>query len=223
MSPEIMGVSLKTLENPIRTSLAAYQKISNGELGFDIDSACKLTLTPDKPNSARSETDAWFRHVQIGKFYVIAFKPGDGTGSEVNYLLDDLLVDSLYPRNICVVPRNKTGVYHEGHLAIVRQKLEDVHAEPELFIGKLDLIGLDGVRVGKIGELGQSEGSAPALPLATFTVGYKDGIRFGDPHAVYSSDQKSLQVGAFLAISDLVHKEHPNVLSSLKPHLPLKS
>jgi len=218
MSKEVVGVQLEEMEGPIRSALQTYQEISDGDWVFDTDNACKLELTPTKSNSARSETDAIFQGEQVGKLFVIAFKPGDGTGSEVNYQLKDLLVYSPYPRSERVVPRNKIGVHSEAHLTVLSHRLEDVHAEPQLYSGTYDLLGLVGSVVKKIGQLGHSETD----PRTTFTVGYKDGERFCDPHAVYSLMPVVLQVCAFLAVSDEVHQSHPNILNGLNPQLPTK-
>ena len=221
MSAEIMGVSLSNLEAPIRTALNTYEEVSSGDLRFDADNACRLQLTSDKPNSARSETEATFQGLPIGRLFVIAFKTGDGTGSEVSYKLEDLQIEAPYPRSVLVVPRNKTGVHSEAHMTIASQTVDDVHAEPELFAGRYDLLGLDGTLVKKIGELGHIE-TENVDPITTLTVGYADMKRFGDPHAVFNSLPSAVQVCAFLAITEEVHKMYGEVLESLKPQLPIK-
>lgn len=228
-SPDIMGVPLKRLEEPIRTTLTAYQARADNGLSFDCENAGKLALTPDKPNSARSVTDALLQGEKVGTLYVIAFKPGDGTGSEESYQLSSLTVDAPYPRSSLVVPRNKTGIHGEAHLAILSHKIDDSHAEPRLYIGTFDLLGLKGSQVKKIGELGPPETTIVSFPYTTLTVGYMnpDGTRldysnvgsrrFGDPHAVYSRISDDVQVCAFLAISNEVNSRHPNLLPSLFP------
>ncbi len=218
-----MGVPLTRFEDPIRTALQTYQKLSEDSLKFDGDEASKLVPTPDKPNSARSESNVVYVGEPVGKLYVIAFKPGDGSGSEVDYKLDDLEIDPPYPRKSLVVPRNKTGIYSEGHLTVVRHGTEDVHAEPQLFAGTYDLLGLDGNKVKKIGELGHQETQREFSPAITFTVGYRpDNIheRFGDPHAVYSGIPDFIQVCAFLAVSDQLKWRYSHFLHALNPQLP---
>lgn len=221
MSREVMGLSLDRLDDPIRNALKTYQEISDNGLRFDVDHACKLEPTPTKTNSARSESEVVFRGDLIGKLYVIAFKPGDGSGSEVDYKLQDLKVDSPYPRDARIVPRKKTGIHSEGHLTIVAHKVEDPHAEPELYRGTFDLLGLDGDTIKKIGELGHAVSALTARPVTTFTVGYRGTERFSDPHAVFSI-KPALQVCGFLAVSDTVHKNHPNIWDGLKPQYPNK-
>jgi len=224
---EIAGIKLKNLEDPIRRALREYEKESEGLLKFDEDEASRLDLTPNKPNSARSATDFRFRGETVGKLFVIGFKPEDGSGDESGYKLDDLVVDSVYPRTTRVVPRNKTSINSEGHLTVVRHKIEDPHADPELFGGTFDLLGLDGRTIRKIGELGQAQTVSieNLKPLTTLTVGYRTGSdgkpeRFGDPHAVYSSVPDAVQVCAFLAISDEIYQKYGNILSSLHPQEP---
>jgi len=222
MSREVVGVPLLRLEAPIRMALASYQEIADSGLVFDADAACRLEPTLDKPNSARSETNAAFRGDLIGKLFVIAFKPGDGTGSEVSYKLEDLQVEDPYPRETKVVPRSKEGVHSEAHLTIVRHRLEDPHAEPELFEGTYDLLTKEDSRVRKTHELGHPVGKHIIAPITTLTVGYNNNERFGDPHTVYSGISDSLQVCAFLAITNEVNRIHPNILDGLNPQLPRK-
>lgn len=232
MSHELMGVSLTRLEDPIREALNTYREISWDALGFDGDKAGKLELTRTKPYSARSESDVIYFGEIIGKLYVIAFKPGDGTGSEADYKLKDLEVDPPYPREPRVVPRKKTDVRNEGHFTVVRHKIEDVHAEPEVFGGTYDLLGLEGNRVKKIGELGHPKSQNQFSPVVTYTVGYpQDAVRyhmddeywqekFGDPHAVYSGMPDFIQICAFLAVSNELNSRYSGILKGLGPQLP---
>lgn len=218
-SPEVTADLLKRIEPTARIALDYYQRISDG-LVFD-ENASKLKPTTDKPNSARSETIAKFQGEPIGNLYVIAFKPGDGTGSEVNYQLENLQVDSPYTREALIVPRNKTGVHSEVHMTLATYDSGELRAEPKLYAGRFDLIGLDGNTVSKIGELGNSAQRDVAIPVRTFTVGWRNGIRVGDPHAVFNPlSSKLVQVCAFLAISDEMYKAHPTVWNGLKPQFP---
>lgn len=223
MTKEVAGVKLEKLEEPIREALKGYEEVSEGQLQFDVYQASTLNPTPDKPNSARSATDARYRGDIIGKLYVIAFKPGDGSGDESGYKLDDLSISGPYPHTTRVMPRNKTGTHSEGHLTVVRHKIEDPNAQPELFGGTFDLLGLDGKTVKKIGELGHKAtlSSEDLEPFTTLTVGYDQSReRFGDPHAVFSSVPDAVQVCAFLAVSDEMYHKHPGILTSLSPQEP---
>jgi hypothetical protein len=230
MSAEVMGVPLSRFEGPIRQAVRTYEILADNGLQLDSNNACKLELTPTRPNSARSVTEVLFMAENIGKLYIIAFKYGDGTGDELNgYKLEDLEVDEGYPRSTLVVPRNKTdvdpnkSVHHEAHLTIVTHKIEDVHAEPVMFAGRLDVLGLKGKKITKIGQLGysKSEDGDSYDPLATFTVGFdSEGERFGDPHAVYDGISDSVQVGAFLAVTERINNLYPHLFDSLAPQMP---
>ena len=222
MSAEILGVSLSELRDPIQSALKVYEEKSGGRLLFDSVSASDLVLTPEKPNSARSTTAATIDGKPVGSFFVIAFKPGDGTGDEKTFQLQDLEVAEPYPRLSKVVPRSKKGVHSEGHLTVVTHKIEDVHAEPVIFDGSFDLLGLNAQKVVKIGTLGQSNGEIVSPePVATYTTGYRRGKeRFADPHSVFSLLPDRIQVCAFLAISEAINQEYGAVLESLNPRLP---
>lgn len=238
MTAEITGIKLKELEIPIHDALEQYQDLSQGSLTFELDDVGLLVPTPDKPNSARSQTVVRHLGEKIGDLYVIAFKPGDGTGDEKTYSLDDLVVGSGYPRATKVVPRSKEGTHSEGHLSLLSQKIDDVHADPEKFAGRYDLLGLDGKVIKKMGELGHSTtvSLADLTPITTLTVGWRDSResidtplgrmsfqeRFGDPHAVYNPNN-AVQVAGFLAISDEVYQKHPEILASLNPREPRQS
>ena len=223
MSREVMGVQLVRLEDPIYYALQTYQNIADNGLSFDAASARKLTPTPDKTNSARSTTPVLFRGEKVGDLYVIAFKPGDGTGSEADYKLSRLTVDLVYPEVAHVVPRRKSGVHHEAHLTVLTHPI-DVHhsrAQSELFQGSFDLLGLDAATVRMIGILGHKEGAVGG-PMATLTVGYTELLRrFADPHAVYSLMPGVLQVCAFFAVSEEVNERFPDMLKPLNPRIPV--
>lgn len=222
MRAEIEGIPLTTFEHPTRVALGIYQESTRG-LSFDLDAACKLSPTPGRSNSARSMTDVLICDKKAGDLYVIAFKPGDGTGSEVDYSLENLQVDPPYPRKTLIVPRNKTGVYAELHFAIASQKIDDVHAGIRLFGGTFDLLGLDEdkKRVLKIGELGNPEYMNILEARATYTVGPRGSQRFGDPHAVYSSAPNVVQVCAFWAINEKIYNERKRILHDLNPKFPV--
>lgn len=218
MKREVSGVNLANLKDPIIEALATYENVTGWDLTLDRERAARLELTPDKPNSARSATDALFRGEAIGKLFVIAFKPEDGTGDESGYNLPDL-TDESGQNATKRIPRNKTGVHAEAHLSVVSQQIDTPNSSPELFAGTFDLLGLNGTTITKIGELGP-EIDTPAdrlIPTATMTTGFNPmGERFGDPHAVYSAVPDAVQVCAFLAITDL----HPDFMTSLHAQEP---
>jgi hypothetical protein len=214
MSKHIADIPLKTFEDPIRSVLYWY-------LGsYDYDDAHHLELTPDKPNTARSMTSIRRPDGRsIGELVVIAFAPEDGTGDETAYQLSDLNTGE-YPRSPKVVPRSKKAVPTELHLTIASLDCNTWGADPKLFAGNQDLLGLEGNTVTKLGELGQDRyafenslhNDALTLPTVTYTTGYnKGGERFGDPHAVYNP-HPVVQVCGFIALS-------PETSSELLGHL----
>lgn len=231
---EVAGIKLSNLEGPIEEALKAYQEQTL--LDFDIDGAVKLVATPDKPNSARSATDVTFGAAKnpFGKLFVIMFKPGDGSGDESSFKLEDLIVPDEYPKSSKIVPRVKAKhgaglherINHEGALSIAKVKL-DSKDDPVLFGGTFDLLGLDGHVIRKIGELGhETTVKAEELtPITTLTVG-NIGIegagikRFGDPHSVYNADPEHANVVAFLGVSDEIVRNRQAGIRGLDPELP---
>lgn len=221
MAVELCGVPLDRFEGPIQHALRRYQEISADRLKFDNVSASRLELTPEKPNSARSAVSVKYMEENVGTLYVIAFKPQDGTGDEKTHQLVELETRP-YPHLPKVVPRAKTGVYAEGHLTVVTHKIEDAHAEPMLFDGSFDLLGLQRNKVLKIGTLGQNDNSRDGFkPVATLTTGYDAAkTRFSDPHAVFSMLPDRIQICAFLAITEIVNQKYQGILQMLNADYP---
>lgn len=217
----LRGVPLERFRDPIIYALTWYETISEGHLSFERAVASHLVPTPTKPNSARSETVALYDGKPIGKFFVIVFQPYDGTGSEEFYNLRGLIVDSPYPIVAKIVPRNKTGFYNEAHLTIVTHEIDSVHADPILFAGTFDLLGLEGHRVKRVGTLGHGTKDDNTQAVATLTTGYKDGLRIGDPHAVFNTLVDTIQVCAFLGVTEDINKQFPEILNTLKPQFPI--
>ena len=209
MTREVAGVNLEIFEDPTRVALKAYEETSRGFFEFETDKAPILEPTPNLSNSARSVTMARYKGKPIGNLVVIAFKLGDGTGKESEqYNRGKYKVHPSLPAVPRVVPRSKTDgelpqrnrIHSEAHLALLTHKIDDAHAEPELFDGSLDLIGVKRDTIQKIGVLGGRSSLADET-AATLTVGYNQAGRFGDPHAVFNSMPGKLQVCAFLAIT----------------------
>lgn len=225
MTQEVAGIPLTNLEEPIRNALQTYSDVTEGRLQFDLENAGALERTPDKPNSARSRTIASYADEQIGDFYVIAFQPGDGTGDENSLKLADYHVDAPYPLLPKIVPRRKTGIHSEALFPLVSYSMEQPNAEPVLFAGGYDLLGLRGNIIGCLAVIGQSPTGASFIdgPKPTFTVGYyaHSNERFGDPHAIYSRREGIVQVCGFLAVSDeLQARSAPQVFADSGTRLP---
>jgi hypothetical protein len=224
MTKDVAGVALKDFEVPVHDALQTYQEMSEGSLQLDLEAAPHLELTPDKPTSASSATDIRHLGETIGKLFVIAFAPYDGTGDESTYSLDYLGLSRGIPKDSKIVPRSKAGIQNEIHLALAG-KFTDVGEELVPYAGHLDIIGFnDKGLIGLIGSLGQNltpfvnalESSRPAEPTASLTIG-KDimGTRAGDPHAVYNGFGNVLQLAGFIAITDEMAAGHASLAGKL--------
>lgn len=225
MSKEVAGVALEALRTPVHDALRAYQALSDGSLQFDLDTAPDLELTPDKPNSARSVTDVQHLGETMGKLYVIAFAPHDGTGDESTYSLDGVYPDKGLPRHSKIVPRSKQGIDSELHFALAGQ-FTGIEGDPVPFAGNLDIIGFkDDGYIGAIGRAGLGlhafvnalESGRAVEPTVSLTVGkdYVHEQRAGDPHAIYNAFGAVLQVAGFLAITDEMAAQHGSLVDEL--------
>lgn len=224
MASYIKGIALSNFEGPIHDALESYGHRSNGAVEFDLLGATNLELTPKKGSTARSVTDLRHSGEVVGKLVVIAFAPLDGTGDEKVHKLDDINT-GRYPKVAKVVPRSKTEAHSEVHLTIAAQHIGFPGADPALFAGNLELLGLQGNRLTLLGDLGQNPaqfnlaafGIKAAEPTATLTVGYDQTTkdRFADPHAVFNPHERLVQVCGFLAISPELASQHAGVLDRL--------
>lgn len=220
----VSGVPLKSFEEPIRAALSRYSDNTDGRVVFDTDSAPRLELTPDKPNSARSATVVKHLGETAGTLYVIVFAHEDGTGDESAYKLTDSMSDGSYPREPKVVPRSKAAFHNEGHLTIASHFPHEPNLDPVMFAGHLDLIGFKEARFAQLAHLGQglydfteaTNRERPAKPTVTFTTGYSEatGERFGDPHSVFNY-QQHIQVCGFIAVTNELADQHGAMLKTL--------
>ncbi len=213
---EVAGIELADLRDPLYWALLVYQGMGEDRLTLDRAAASQLTPTPDKPNSARSATPVLYDGEKVGDLYVIAFKPGDGTGDEKTFSLGALQVAAGLPRKPKVVPRAKAA-HSEAMLTLLTHPIDIDGIHPTLFAGRFELLSLDGDLVRPFGRLGWlgAAGERP-MPTSTFTVGYDtEGKRFGDPHAIFSSLPDAVQVCAFFAVDEAVIKAYPGIFESL--------
>jgi len=225
----VHDVALPRFADPIEAALLRYQEIAQsngGEVKFDISNATRLEVIEGKPNYARSETLVSYGGEQALKMFIIAFRPGDGTGDlNTVHSMDDILSYSNYPRLPKVVPRSKAAAHTEGHLTVASFIPEQANEDPRMYAGRLDLIGLrvDEKRLIKLAVLGQGlreyENAVlfgdPVEPTVTATAGYlPNGSRFGDPHAVYNATPE-VQVGGFIAVPPELAATHGRVLDLL--------
>jgi hypothetical protein len=244
---DICGIKLRAFADPVQHALAEYTWMSGERVRFDGDQAAQLEIVDGKPNAARSVSPVRVGRTVIGDLFVIAFRPGEGTGDESIYHLDKL-VTGEYPRIPAVVPRAKTAARAEAHLTIATFLADEPDSCPIVYAGSFDLIGLRGNNLVKLADLGQPRdifgkilrGEADAIPQTTLTVGQHNevarrepGARFGDPHAVFAPSAETLggaevvQVCGFLAIGhemthhlkalDWLWANEPNLLANGAP------
>jgi hypothetical protein len=226
MSADVQEFPFEVFEEPIQQALEVYTGRTNERIGFDDPvAASQLRETPEGTTSARAMTDVTFEGIPVGSLVVIAFAPGDGTGKESALKLKNLSVHPDYPRDVRVVPRNKT-CHTEVHLPIESRLMSAPNSASQLFTGSLDLLGLNRAKkrpqVAKIGTLGQERidlwrgvtlSDEAVEPKATYTVGYDpSNRRFGNQHAVFNSVGGVMQVCGFFAVSPEVATQHPRII-----------
>lgn len=214
--PQLEQAALERLEPYIFNALEVHR--ANSSLSWKSDVASMLNPTPTRPNSARAETDVFdHRELRIGRLIVIAFQPGDGTGDEKSgHTVEELTFPAPYLPLTPLVPREKGVIHSEVIMPILAQILDGTPDDGTPRFGEfaLDLLGLDSSgntleRIAKIGGKG-----------ITYTTGWKDGKRFGNPHAVYNSSE-DLQVAAFFGITDDSNKLYPGILKrAFNPNFP---
>lgn len=226
----LAGLPLTSFEDPIREALDLYSDQTDGRVAFDSGNAAQLTLTPDKPNSARSATLVKHLGETLGTLYVIAFDFEDGTGDESMFALDDQIGFGFYPRDAKVLPRSKASLHSEAHLTLASFSLHKPNEDPVMFAGNLELVGFREPRyLAQLAALGQSAANfskaifreEQAQPTVTYTTGnrHDTGERFGDPHAVFNS-ANVVQVCGFVAVSHEMAEAHAAALPSLGAVIP---
>ncbi|RJQ16769.1 hypothetical protein C4573_01760 [Candidatus Woesearchaeota archaeon] len=200
---------LKTLKMPLEKALSAYEATT----GMKFQDFPDLTLTPDKPNSARTIIPVTYGTAKVGELYAIVFAKGDGTGDSKSYQLENLLIPEEFrhaEKPERVIPRAKTGVIAEGCFPFFSLTPEGYTA---MFAASLDELGIQDNAIVPLWKLGLNDADyAKALrderrvhPQIYLTVGDSlQGTPIGDPHAVYynRSTEDALQVVGFLGITD---------------------
>lgn len=230
MSRFVDGVSLADIQEQVRPALAGYVEASEGLVQFDVDAALQLSLTPNKPNWARSESimTTAGRRGAVAKLFVIAFQPNNGTGDasedRIKYAVGKT---APYPRTSSSIPRRKVETGAEAHLTIATF---DENCRPVPFAGCLDLVGItlnerDLVRLGSLGQLPTDypeyvRNLHSASPTATYTVRrYPNDETFGKEHSVVNT-WGYLQVCAFVSVG---LREDTFPVDVLRPTLPQDS
>lgn len=204
-------LDLSKFQKPLEESLREYTSLHK-ELGFE--DFPDLSLTPDKPNSARTVIPVTYAGTNVGDMYAIVFLHKDGTGDQNTYQLDKIVIPPEFrheEKPERVIPRAKTGIVAEGFFPLFSM---NQHGYIAPFAAHLDEITLDEEnKIVPVFQLGQNKSEylqainsgleiIPKIELTTGTD--KKGRRFGDPHAVYygMNAYDSVQVVGFLSVKD---------------------
>jgi len=184
--------NLGAFRGELERLLDIYHEFTRRRIGFGDFS--NFSFTPEKGYTARTIIPVIADGEKISDLYVLLFKPGDGTGDESTYKLENVDMGSIkklyYPPGKEVVPRKKhcpTEIFFPFGSAS-SGKMNDG-------VVNLDVLTLNENKVEKEFGLGWDNKTFFELlrrrksigPYIQFTTGYwpSDGIRFGDPHAVY--------------------------------------
>src|SRR3989344_1594424 len=150
---DINSLYLKTLRKPLEEALSAYET----NMGIKFQDFPDLTLTPEKPNSARTIIPVTYGTAKIGDLYAIVFVKGDGTGDSKNYKLDDLTIPSEFQHTEKperVIPRAKTGVICEGFFPLFSMTPQGYTV---MFAASLDELSIIDKKITPLWRLGQTD------------------------------------------------------------------
>lgn len=211
--PELNALSLKMDER-----LRDYEGIFRGVVNFGDHR--RLYLTPDKPNTARTEIPVLSNAGDsLGTLYSIAFLPGDGTGNNTNYRTENVIIPDYLKfdkKSEKVIPRVKDcrmelffpffsakgKEAYNGFVSLEEWSLKRVEDTSHLY----EMI--------KIADLGYREDAVDSVvhsknskgEYIQLTTGHtREGKRFGDPHSIIFRDREDnisdmIQVVGFWSI-----------------------
>ncbi|MBD3303890.1 hypothetical protein GF343_02000 [Candidatus Woesearchaeota archaeon] len=179
-----------------------------------------LRGTPGKNYTARTEVPVHGRNKDsIGTLYALVFQFQDGTGNDSTFKPGDLELPGRFksmkdPRT--VFPRSKQGIrmeaffpfftaldgkYHK-HAVCLEELTVDNPENPATIIPQ-GILGLKTTEYSRALRGEKIKGYDDINPPLFLTCGYKEGARFGDPHAIYHSiPAEGAQVAGFLAVPD---------------------
>jgi len=183
-----------------------------------------LTLTPDKPNTARTTVTVNLKDPLTSKdnvsatMYAILFLPGDGTGDDKTYKPHDLekpvYLQSAEPTRI--LPRKKQcamEVFFPFFSIVNDTVYENLVYLEELTARDGHIVRACNLGTGVPKKEWTGKGYAADIikrpdPYLQLTTGFtRYGKRFGDPHAIYHNKEVgAMQMVGFLSL-DLDKKE----------------
>ena len=204
--------NLTKIEKNLAKVLKLYEAHIQGGIEFKIEGL--LTLTPEKPNTARTIVTVGQGDYALAKMYAILFLPGDGTGDANTYKPGQLIVPEYLqfedkPERI--LPRKKdcekeiflpffsviNGKFHNNVVSLEELTVDDVQ-NPKTIVKYDDL----GDSAEKYGNMLNGMYTIKREPFCRRTTGYdEESKRFGDPHAIYHRKElESMQMVGFISL-----------------------
>ncbi|MDO8556107.1 MAG: hypothetical protein Q7R96_02955 [Nanoarchaeota archaeon] len=199
-------MDLPTLDNLVQESLQWRARELSDEV--HIQPSLPFQQTPDKGYTAKTITTLTWKKQPLGTLTIIAFSPGDGTGSQEHYQLPN--TPSAW------TPRNKQGIaelfiavgtYHQGawydgitslHAVTLNKKKDDIK------------------RYKLLTNLSLQQ-SITKQEQRHFDFTINKTRNYGNPHAIIWPEKlttESIQVAAFLHF-----QEHHETLDTIKERL----
>lgn len=235
MSVEVCGVDLSEFVNPMKVALGNCQVMSEDRIQFG-SNIPDFELTPNRPNSARTATNLIYLGEKIGMLTFIAYSPGDGTGDESLYLLNDVRFADGASTNRRI-PRSKQAMWGEAHIVVAAADPDNTDNSPVIGAGGLEVVTFipDTRTIHRGFVLGanpedieqQMSGEDRVSIARTITCG-PDGMlqdikttgdRFGDPHATFNPT-RFVQVCAYFGITHLAPINQRHIFGHLQARQP---
>jgi hypothetical protein len=176
-----------------------------------------FSFTPEKPNTARTVVPVLYQGDEVGKIYAIVFAPQDGTGDTNTYTLSQIQLPAQIQHPERLLPRKKSCIMeaffpffteYNGAIFPNTACLDEIVVDKNGGTERAMLLWNLGVSPERFHRsVNDALGNIPHVQLTTGH--YRNGERFGDPHAVYCdpiSSFKAIQVVGFLAVDN---KDNP--------------
>lgn len=223
-----IDVSIRLAQRALPDILNAYRgHINHGDFAWGAFS--EFTLTPEKPNTARTTIPLVYKGEERATMNAIVFAPGNGTGDTSTYQLLDLPIHERSYARERVIPRKKVCAMEIFFplLTITENRAKTHTLHPHL--ASLEELSIDEERnVVKLWDLGEPREFRPSpnsiQPQLQFTTGhYPSGKRFGDPHSIFYNPQVAeafatppIQVVGFVAI-DAAQNPLAEIFDRIRP------
>lgn len=218
----------------VKEALLAFEPVTGRRLTFEW--ITKFKFHPGKGYFARANATVRYRpdgkpedtQILDPSMVIVAFMPGDSTGSGVDYDFNALTVPKKYiytDKPWKVIPRKKDNpdnfVLYELFFPLLSFNgwgLRQHAVSLEELTLRDDEIVLDrhiGLSSEEFGKAVRTSGYV-VEPRIQLTAGYLESCRFGDPHAIHHGLGKAegvIQIAGFLAVKDAMSPVIQNILS----------